>query len=172
MKAAHKTTVVLLALAGAVAGSAALADRNMGGMGGMGGPGGGRGAMMLEMFDAIDANQDGKITQDEIAAHRAAEFAAADTNGDGQLDAEELAAQMLKQMMARQAARMIENMDDDGNGSLSAAEMREGPLSANFARIDTDNDGAISKEEAQAAMQKAGKRPERRRNMMMGGQDN
>lgn len=173
MKAARKTTFALLALTGALAASAALADRGMGGMGGIGGMGGsgGRGAMMLEMFDAIDANKDGKITQDEIAAHRAAEFAAADTNGDGQLGSEELQAQMLKQMMARRAARMIENMDADGNGSLSADEMREGPLSANFARIDTDNDGAISKQEAQAAAEKVGKRREGRRHMM-GGTDN
>lgn len=167
MKAAHKTTIALLALAGAVTASAALADR---GMVGMGGPGG-RGEMMVEMFDAIDADKDGKITRDEIAAHRAAEFAAADTNGDGQLGAEELEAQMLNQMMARRATRMIENMDADGNGSLSAEEMREGPLVANFARIDTDNDGAISKAEAQAAAEKVGKRREGRRHMM-GGDDN
>lgn len=165
MKAAQKTTVFLLALAGAVAGSAALADR---GAGGMGGPGG-HGAMMLEMFDAIDADKDGKITQEEIAAHRAAEFAAADTNGDGQLGAEELQAKMLKQMIAERATQMIENMDDDGNGSLSAEEMREGPLARSFARIDTDNDGLVSREEAQAAAEKVGKRREGRRHMMGSG---
>jgi Ca2+-binding EF-hand superfamily protein len=164
MTAPKKTVVAVLVLMGAALGSAALADRGMGGMGGMGGPGG-PGAMLMENFDAIDTNKDGKITQDEIAAHRAAEFAAADTNGDGQLDAEELAAQMLKQMLARQAARMIENLDDDGNGALSTAEMREGPMSRNFARIDTDNDGAISKEEAQAAFAKVGKRKDGRRQM-------
>ena len=173
MKAAHKTTVALLALAGALAGTAALADRGMGGKWGMGGMGGagGPGAMLTEAFDAIDADKDGKITQAEIAAHRAAEFALADTNGDGELGAEEIQALMLKQMLARQAARMIENMDDDGNGALSPEEMRQGPLAANFARIDTDNDGAISKAEAEAAAEKVGKRRDGRRQMKGGDQN-
>ncbi|MFM7335716.1 MAG: EF-hand domain-containing protein [Tabrizicola sp.] len=168
MTAPKKTAVALLALMGAAFGSAALAERGMGGMG-MGGEG--RGPMLLEMFDAIDTNTDGKVTQDELAAHRAAEFAAADTNSDGALSAEELQAHMMAQMLARRSAQMIENMDDDGNGSLSVEEMGEGPMADHFARIDTDNDGAISKEEAQAASEKMGKRREGRRHMM-GDDDN
>jgi Ca2+-binding EF-hand superfamily protein len=167
MTAPKKTAVAILALMGAVLGSAAFAERGMGGMGGHEG----RGAMMLEMFDAIDADKDGKVTQEELAAHRAAEFAAADTNSDGALSAEELQAHMMTQMMARRSAQMIENMDDDGNGSLSVDEMGEGPMAGNFARIDTDNDGAISKEEAEAAAEKVGKRREGRRHMM-GDHDN
>jgi Ca2+-binding EF-hand superfamily protein len=157
MTAPKKTAVAVLALMGAVLGSAAFAERGMGGMGGEG-----RGPMMLEMFDAIDTNTDGKITQDELAAHRAAEFAAADTNSDGALSAEELQAHMMAQMAARRSARMIENMDDDGNGTLSAEEMGEGPMAEHFARIDTDNDGAISKEEAEAVAERMGKRREGR----------
>lgn len=158
MTAPKMTAVALMALMGATYGSAALAERGMG----MGG-GEGRGAMMLDQFDAIDADQSGTITQDEIATFRATEFAAADTNKDGSLSAEELQAHILARMLARQSARMIENMDDDGNGSLSLEEMREGPLAANFARIDTDNDGAISKAEAEAVAERMGKRGEGRR---------
>jgi hypothetical protein len=163
MTAKTKTAVAILALMGAVLGSAALADRGMGG-------GEGRGAMLLDQFDAIDADKDGNITQAEIAAFRAAEFTAADTNADGALSAEELQAQMLQQMLSRQSARMIENLDDDGNGSLSAEEMGEGPIAARFARIDTDNDGAISKAEAEAVAERMGKRGEGRRHM--GDEDN
>jgi hypothetical protein len=137
MSAPKKTALVTLAVMGALMGTAALAER-----GGMGMGGEGRGAMLLQMFDTIDANKDGKVTQEELAAHRAAEFAAADTNSDGALSAEELQAHMLAEMLARHSARMIENMDDDGNGSLS---------------IDTDNDGAISKEEAEALAERMGK---------------
>jgi Ca2+-binding EF-hand superfamily protein len=158
MTAPKKTAVAVLALMGVALGSAAFAERGMGGMGGHEG----RGAMMLEMFDTIDADQDGKVTQDELAAHRAAEFAAADTNGDGALSAEELQAHMMEQMMARRSAQMIDNMDADGNGSLSVEEMGEGPMAGNFARIDTDNDGAISKEEAEAVSERMGKRREGR----------
>ena len=160
MTAPKKTAVAVLALLGAVLGSAALADRGMGmGMGG----GEGRGAMLLDQFDAIDADKDGKVTQEELAAHRAAEFKAADTNADGALSAEELSAHMMAQMLARHSARMIENMDNDGNGSLSAEEMGEGPMAGKFARIDTDNDGAISKAEAEALAEHMGKRGEGRR---------
>ena len=159
MTASKKTMVAMLALMGAAFGSAAMADRGMGmGMGG----GEGRGAMMLDQFDTFDADKDGKITQEELAAHRTAEFAAADTNSDGSLSAEELQAHMLAQMLARQSARMIDNLDNDGNGSLSAEEMGEGPMAANFARIDTDNDGAISKAEAEAVAERMGKRGEGR----------
>lgn len=170
MTASKKTAVAVLALMGAVLGSAALADRGTGMGMGMGG-GEGRGGMLLDQFDTIDANKDGNITQEELATQRAAEFKAADTNADGALSAEELSAHMLAQMMARQGARMIENMDNDGNGSLSAEEMGDGPMAANFARIDTDNDGAISKAEAEAAVEKVGNRREGRRHMM-GDQDN
>jgi Ca2+-binding EF-hand superfamily protein len=159
MTASKKTMVAVLALMGAAFGSAAMADRGMGmGMGGEG-----HGAMMLDQFDAIDADKDGKVTQEELTAHRAAEFTAADTNSDGSLSAEELQAHMLAKMLARQSARMIDNMDDDGNGSLSAEEMGEGPIAGNFARIDTDNDGAISKAEAEAVAERMGKRGEGRR---------
>ncbi len=161
MTARKKTAVALLALMGAVLGSAAMADR---GMGGAGGPGG-RGAILTENFAAIDTNTDGKITQEELAAYRTSEFAAADTNGDGALSAEELQAQMLAQMLSRQSARMIDNLDDDGNGTLSAAELGEGPVAENFARIDTDNDGAISQEEAEAVAERGGRRGEGRRHM-------
>jgi Ca2+-binding EF-hand superfamily protein len=162
MSAPKKTALVALAVMGALLGTAALAERGGMGMGGMGMGGEGRGPMLLEMFDAIDTNTDGKVTQEELAAHRAAEFAAADTNSDGALSAEELQAHMLAQMLARHSARMIDNMDDDGNGSLSVEEMGEGPMAGNFARIDTDNDGAISKEEAQAIAERMGKRREGR----------
>jgi Ca2+-binding EF-hand superfamily protein len=165
MTALKKTTLAVLALMGAAFGSAAMADRGMGMGEGMGG-GEGRGAMMLDQFDTIDADKDGKISPDEIAAHRAAEFAAADTNADGALSADELQAQMLTKMLARRSARMIENMDDDGNGALSLAEMDEGPMADHFARIDADNDGAISKAEAEAMVEKMGKRREGRRHMM------
>jgi hypothetical protein len=170
MTASKKTAVAVIALMGVALGAAAFAEGGMQGMGGMGGPEG-RGPMMLEMFDTIDANKDRKVTQDELAAHRAAEFAAADTNSDGALSAEELQAHMLAQMLARHSARMIDNMDDDGNGTLSVEEMGEGPMGEHFARIDTDNDGAISKDEAQAAAEKMGKRREGRRHMM-GDHDN
>lgn len=153
MSAGFKSSVAALALLGAVAGSVAYAEKGQGG-----GP---DGDMLLEMFDAIDTDSDGKLSLAELDAHRLAEFTAADTNGDGALDGDEVAARQLARFtakMADRAARMIETHDKDGNGSLSADEMGEGPAQRHFARIDADNDGAISKEEAEAAMKHHKKR--------------
>ncbi|MDP3195018.1 EF-hand domain-containing protein [Tabrizicola sp.] len=158
MSASKKTVFVTLALTGALIGSVALAQ-NKGMGGGMGVEG--RGAMLTEMFDAIDADSDGKVTLAELEAHRKAEFAAADTNGDGALSPEELSAHQMARIQARMAERtqaMIDNMDNDGNGSLSEDEMGQGPGERHFARLDTDNDGAISKAEAEEARQHRGKR--------------
>jgi Ca2+-binding EF-hand superfamily protein len=153
MTAGFKTSVAALALLGVALGTAAYAEKGMGG--------GHDGRMLLEMFDAIDTDSDGNLSLAELAAHRLAEFTAADTNSDGALDAAEVEAHHAAKMaakMAEQAARMIENNDNDGNSTLSAEEFGEGPAEAHFARIDADNDGMISKEEAEAAMQHRKKR--------------
>lgn len=162
MSASKKTVLVALALTGALLGTVALAqNKGMGGgmVDGMGGEG--RGGMLTQMFDAIDADSDGKVTLAELQAHRKAEFAAADTNGDGALSPEELSAHQMAKIQARMAERteaMLDNMDNDGNGSLSEDEMGQGPGERHFARLDTDNDGAISKAEAEEAMQHRRKR--------------
>jgi Ca2+-binding EF-hand superfamily protein len=158
MSAPKKTAVAALALMGALIGTAALADK---GAMGMGGPGEGRGAMLTEMFDTIDADKDGKLSYAELEAHRKAEFTAADTNGDGALSAEELSARQLARFQEKLAERtqaMLDNKDNDGNGSLSAGELGEGPGMRNFARIDADNDGFVTKEEIEAGMQHHRKR--------------
>lgn len=157
MTTTKKTALIAALVAGTALATVAFAE-----MGPYGGEGhGGHGPKLLEMFDAIDADQDGKLSLAELEAHRAAEFSAADTNGDGALDAGELSARMLARLEGRLAERtqhMLDNKDNDGNGALSLAEMGNGPGADHFARIDTDNDGAISKEEAEAAMQHRKKR--------------
>lgn len=146
-------------------GTAAMADR---------GPGRDEGAaLLMQRFDAMDADKDGKLTQAEIDAFRAARFAAADTNGDGAIDKDELAALRLQEMQARagnQAARMLDRMDGNGDGKLSASEMPgEGMGAQLFARADSDKDGAISKAEAEAAMTKLAGRMEKHRGKGHGG---
>jgi Ca2+-binding EF-hand superfamily protein len=154
MSTPMKSAVAALALVGAITASAALAQKGQGGHEG-------RGAMMLEKFDTIDTDKDGKLSLAELETHRKAEFAAADSDADGALSADELAARQLAQFnatLADRTARMIDNKDSDGNGSLSEAEVGEGPGERHFARIDADNDGAISKEEAEAAIKHGRKR--------------
>ena len=158
MSAPKKSAIAAIAVIGALLGTAALAQK---GEMGMGGPGEGRGAMLTEMFDTMDADKDGKLTYAEMEAHRKVEFAAADTNGDGVLSPEELSARALARFQEKLGERtqgMLDTMDNDGNGSLSEAEMGEGPGMRNFARIDADNDGFVTKEEIQAGMKHHKKR--------------
>ncbi|NIY78201.1 calcium-binding protein [Celeribacter sp. HF31] len=101
-------------------------------------------------FATVDADEDGKITQDEIDAFRAARFAEVDANGDGTVDADELFAHQEAQRVARMQARaasMIENRDGDGDGLLSAEEMQGPRAGTMFSRLDRDGDGAVSQEE-------------------------
>jgi len=167
MSAPIKSTVAAIALVGAVLASAALAQQ---------GPGGreGRVEVLVEMFAAIDADGNGKVTEAELEAHRAAMFTAVDANADGQLNADELAARQLARFtetLADRTARMIENRDNNGDGGLSLDEMDEGPGQRHFARIDTDNDGAISLAEAEAGGERMGKQRKHRKGMV-GGDDN
>lgn len=144
-----KQTAALMALLGAAfTGSVATAQE---------GPGSDRRSMLFEMFDGIDLNADGKLSQEELVSHRTAMFVAADANADGALDQKELAARQLARFSERledRTARMIETRDDNGDGMLQPAEMEEGRIERLFARIDTDNDGAISKAEAEDAAER------------------
>lgn len=146
------TAVALAALAAGTLTTAALAQ-----MGEGMGRAGGDGPMLAQIFDTVDADKDGKITAEEFAAHRKARAASVDANNDGKLSAEEIAAMHMQGAQDRanaRAARMIERMDADGDGLLSAAELASGQggmPAAMFDRLDADGDGAVSKAEAEAA---------------------
>lgn len=157
MNVSHKKVGLgIVALALALAGSAAVADK-----GGMNMPGmGGHMGMMRPMFDfaAADANKDGKVTPEEFTAARAAMVAGIDTDKDGKLSVDELAAMHLKAMQAAakdMATRMVAALDTDGDGKLSAAEMAAMPVPPDaFQRADTNKDGMIDQAEADAMAQR------------------
>ena len=115
-----------------------------------------RGPMHMLNFDAIDADNDGKIITEEFAAFRTAEFAKSDTNADGQISAAELAARHIADATARAAemsAKMIDRMDENADGQISLPEMERGPRPASlFERADADGDGAVTKIEMEYAM--------------------
>ncbi|MEH7829013.1 EF-hand domain-containing protein [Gemmobacter denitrificans] len=151
-------TLAVTALLVGGLGSAALADkaREHGGEGGpmgmmmMGGP--------LAQFDVIDTDKDGKLSPDEMAAHRAARVAEMDGDKDGKISAAELEAAHLKMandMAKTRSARMMERLDGDKDGTLTVAEMQEqmgkGPGRKMMKHVDADGDGALSRAELEAA---------------------
>ena len=151
MKLSSRTTGFgIMALAGLLLATAAIADRvgqgpDMGPMGGM------------PSVAALDANKDGKVGKDEVTAYRATQTAAVDANGDGKLSVDELAAMRLKQMTdaaKAMAQKMVDRLDTDGDGMLSAAELIGQPMPTDlFDRLDTNKDGVIDQTELDAARQ-------------------
>lgn len=166
-------TLSVLALGAAVLAGPALAR----GDNGHGGP------RAMPSFEQLDTNGDGSLTMDEFEAPAKERFAAADTNGDGALSAEELdaarpqgrhmrgdgprfgrmmpgmrggdRAEMTPEMRQERATQMIEHLDDNGDGLLSAEELAAGPNPDRiFAKMDADGNGAISKAEFDAAKAK------------------
>ena len=112
-------------------------------------------------FDQVDANKDGQVTAEELAAarkqfdrgHFAQRFRQADTDGDGAITRAE-AEKALPHL-----ARQFDRVDANHDGRVTIAEIaaaRKAVMTAHFEqrfkRADTDGDGRISRTEAEQAM--------------------
>ena len=113
-----------------------------------------RGMKMLGMsdFEDLDIDNDGKVSKEEIREIREIAVQSMDLNGDEKLSAEELMQQQTKRAQLS-VNRMIKELDTNGDGSLSFAELKKSRhirnLRGMFDRLDNDNDGYISKDEVQ-----------------------
>ena len=144
-----------------------------------------------EMFTALDADNNGELSQQELSNMRETmakmRFESADTNSDGQIDKAEFMAKAQKR-----AERMFTHMDKDENGSLDANEAqrphhgkhdgkkghrghdgdrdksdkrgdhakskRHGKM---LERMDSDDNGSVSKAEWDSAMERHHERREK-----------
>ena len=165
MKLSSKTAGFgIMAVAGLMLCTAAIADtmgkdmegKDIAGKAGNMGPMG-HGMMAMPSLADMDADKDGKVSKDEIAAYRKAQAAAIDTNADGKLSVDELAAMHLKQMTdaaKTMAQKMVDRMDTDGDGMLSASELVAQPMPTDlFDKLDTNKDGFVDQAELDAAKQ-------------------
>ena len=109
------------------------------GMTGRGGPGG---MMTMRLFEEVDADGDGAVTQAEIDAYRTAQVGGADADGDGSLSLDEFQTLWLDQMRPRMVDA-FQNLDEDGDGRITEAELDD-RFGRVVARLDRNGDGALS----------------------------
>ena len=108
--------------------------------------GGGHGMHMGRyMMERYDANNDGKLTQDEINSNREAWLKEFDANNDGKLSLDEFKQLYLK-ARAERIVREFQRFDRDGDAGVTLEEYQR-PLADLVERMDRNNDGALSKDD-------------------------
>lgn len=138
-----------------VAGTAVvLADPGPRGFGpkGMGGP--------ERMIERLDANEDGKISKEEVDAARDERFAKFDTDNSGGLTLEEIEAGREAEKQERRAER-LSRIDTNGDQEISREEFGDREFRL-FDRLDANEDGEITEDEIKAMKdRRGGKRRDR-----------
>ena len=131
---------VAAALGGTVLAGTSYADHRGGAMGFLD-----RGQLAvsaMEVFEAVDADGDGKLTQAEIDKLRNDRHAAHDANGDGNLSLEEFAG-LWHETTRPLTVRAFQTLDTDGDAVITRAEY-DRPLAGIVERLDRDGDGSLS----------------------------
>lgn len=95
-------------------------------------------------FQKMDKNADGVLTTAEFESSLLERFTESDANDDGKVTADELKARFEAHKQER-----FQKRDANGNGQLERAEVERMPDEL-FARADADKSGALSKDELQA----------------------
>lgn len=113
-------------------------------------------------LEDVDANNDGQITMEEVKARDTAHFAEVDTNNDGFITTDEMSAfhekkreEMRKMMEAKRHQKMLETLDTDEDGKISAAEFSARPHKG-FSMADKNGDGVVDAEEIEAVKDRKG----------------
>jgi hypothetical protein len=96
----------------------------------------------MEMFEAVDADGDGKLTQAEIDKLRNDLHAAHDADGDGNLSLEEFSG-LWHETTRPLTVRTFQMLDTDGDAIVTRAEY-DRPLAGIVERLDRDGDGSLS----------------------------
>ena len=96
----------------------------------------------MEMFDAVDADGDGRLIQAEIDKARNERHAAHDADGDGDLSLEEFAG-LWHETVRPLTVRAFQMLDTDGDAVVTRAEY-DRPLGGIVEHLDRDRDGGLS----------------------------
>ena len=99
-------------------------------------------ATALEVFDSIDADGDGTLSQAEIDQVRNDRHAAHDADRDGNLGLEEFAG-LWHETTRPLTVRVFQMLDTDGDAVITRAEY-DRPLAGIVAHLDRNGDGGLS----------------------------
>ena len=140
MNTQKRRNSIVVACIALCAASAALADRESD-----------------KRFALADANGDGRISREEHAATASKLFGECDANHDGIVTAAEVDAASFVPIQRpsdadKTSTEKIRDLDRTNDGKLPTAEHTTS-AEEEFAQIDVDNDGFLSREECAAAMQ-------------------
>lgn len=137
----------LLLLAGLAVGATALAGAGYAHSerGGFAAHHGGFHERGRRMFQELDQNADGKVTQAEVKARSENRLATFDADKDGRLSLDEFQAMWLEFVRPRMVDR-FQAFDEDGDAAITQAELT-GRLSGMIERLDRNDDGAVTKQE-------------------------
>jgi hypothetical protein len=105
---------------------------------------GGRDALR-GLFEEVDADADGRVTEAEVTAFRDAQLTGADTSGDGAVSLDEFATVYFVRIRP-QMVDAFQAFDDDGDGSITSAEL-ENRFGDVVSRFDRNDDGVLSPED-------------------------
>ena len=139
-------TLTAIAVAAALGGTALAGASYAGHRGGGHGMGfldkGQLAVSAMELFESVDADGDGKLTQAEIDKVRNDRHAAHDADGDGNLSLEEFAG-LWHETTRPLTVRAFQMLDTDGDAVVTRAEY-DRPLAGIVERLDRDRDGGLS----------------------------
>ena len=126
-------TAVLAAVIGISAVGATHADSR----------GGHHGDRLDMLFERFDANQDGKITKQEIDTRRKQTMDKYDADKDGTLSLGEFQG-VFNEIMRHRMVRMFQRIDRDGDAKLTEKEITR-LLDRMMGKLDRNGDGVIEK---------------------------
>jgi collagen type III alpha len=126
---------------------------------------GGRGEFNpQDLFNRVDADGNGFISQDEAPERLRPDFERADTNDDGQISSAELTAHLgggrgqAGDGQVQRPEDFLRSLDRNADGFITTDEMPEGRSEEMLNRADSNDDGKISLDEVRSVF--GGQRPE------------
>ena len=105
------------------------------------------GGRMLRMMDSFDADEDGRLSQEEIDQTREQRFSAFDGDGDRSLSLAEYEKLWLDAMREAMVDR-FQHLDADGDARVTAEEFKR-PFAKTVRRMDRNADGVIDRDDFQ-----------------------